>query len=99
MELRRWCAGYRKRLPIAALASAVLATAPAGCGDAGGSGQDDARARGADHVPTLPGAGPVHNDAAEPPKPALAQHFGSNDGAMAGPASGALLPPVMHSAD
>ncbi|NRO98911.1 hypothetical protein GWC77_23680 [Paraburkholderia sp. NMBU_R16] len=75
-----------------------LVVALAGCGDDRGSRADDTLSRDAERVPTLPGANPAPHTV-EPSKPVFAQRFGTGGSAVAPPASGALLPPVMHSAE
>lgn len=89
-----------------ALLVAGASTLLAGCG------RDDDRtapASGADATPMLPGARGAHADAlagalagpfsADAKRSGGAQRFDSDDGSPAAGASGALLPPVMHTAD
>jgi len=101
MPERRPCKAYGRCISFA-LARAVclgLVVALAGCGDDHGSRADDALSRDAERVPTLPGANPAPHTV-EPSKAVFAQRFGAGGSAVAPPpASGALLPPVMHSAD
>ena len=98
MQVHRRCAACSTRWPLAFAALAVFVAVLTGCGNDRGSGADDALSHADERVPTLPGAGQA-SAAVEPSKPVLAQRFGVNGNAVTPPASGGLLPPVMHSAD
>lgn len=70
-----------------------------GCGDRGDA---NLTSRASEHTPMLPGAGTgagERQDTGNAAGSALAQGFGTSGNPAAAPASGALLPPVMHSAD
>ncbi len=85
------CAAHSRMLVKVAIAAAcALATA---CD--GGHDDPNARSSAADAIPMLPGT----RNVASAPLGSGAQRFDAADGAQQHPASDALLPPVMHTAD
>ena len=98
MQARRRCMVFHTRWLFALAAFAVSLSTLTGCGDDRGGRANEAPSRDSERVPMLPGTGQA-SPIIEPSKPVTAERFGSNGNAGAAPASGALLPPVMHSAD
>ena len=90
-----------KRLPLSMLIRACwmlcacTALVLTGCGDRGG-GEGNMTSRAQEHAPMLPGAGVDKRQDMSGP---LAQSVDMLRNPVGLPASGVLLPPVMHSAD
>jgi hypothetical protein len=89
---RRFASAPGKHLSLATCVAALVLT---GCGDRGG-GDPDIALRASEHAPMLPGADASNR---QDTGGALAQSFGVARDTVGLPASGVLLPPVMHSAD
>lgn len=86
--------------PRGAWVAVLTCVAVAACGDRGAN-EAAAQASSADRMPMLPGADAGHGAEAQAatPAPSVAQRFSVSRDAAALPASGALLPPVIHTAD
>ncbi|WP_147426698.1 hypothetical protein [Trinickia fusca] len=102
---RAWVA-RALRVGVASLACAVITA----CGDGHADANDPGLTREADHVPMLPGSGTgtsiraggttdVNAHGSTPNQAPLAQRFGAAPPPIDVPASGGLLPPVMHTVD
>lgn len=97
MRTRTRHAARLRRLALV-LIGAVVAAGGSGC-DSRDEGSDGAAASTTERVPMLPGAGALPRDAAGAASRPLAQQFAVPRDEPATPASGALLPPVMHTAE